>query len=267
MIRIGTAADEVALFASDMHLGDHDAKTAARFFAAFDRHAAQATHLFLLGDLFEAWAGDDQPDAQAHALVARLRRCVEGGRQVFALRGNRDFLLDVALPGTTGSGGAFSARSGARVIEDPSTIELFGRKVLIAHGDALCTGDVEYQNARAIVRSAAWQRDFLARSLAERLAIARELRATSEHVQAARALAGGEPSDVDAEAVVAAMRAAGVRTMIHGHTHRPARHRLDIDGREAERWVLPDWHAGRTPASDRGGFVRVDRDGWHTIED
>ncbi|MBW7923895.1 MAG: UDP-2,3-diacylglucosamine diphosphatase [Burkholderiaceae bacterium] len=147
MIEIGRNPADVALFASDMHLGEHDEATATQFLAAFDRAAAAATHVFLLGDLFEAWAGDDQPDAVASAFIARLAALARQGVALFVVRGNRDFLLDVPLPGASAVA-SFSQRSGAALLDDPSLLRLFGRRVLIAHGDALCTGDLDYQRAR-----------------------------------------------------------------------------------------------------------------------
>lgn len=263
MIAIGDDPADVALFASDMHLGEHDPATAAHFLDAFDRVAPVATHLFLLGDLFEAWAGDDQPDAIAAAFVARLRALADRDTQVVVLRGNRDFLLDLPLPGSELP--SFSARSRARLVDDPSTVRLFGRRVLLAHGDALCTGDVEYQRARAMARSDEWQRDFLARPLDERMAIAGRLRDESRRVQAARALEGGEPGDVDPGAVEQALRDAQAHALIHGHTHRPALHRHEVDGVECERWVLSDWQEPREGRPARGAFLRVDRDGWRLV--
>lgn len=264
MIEIGRDPDDVVLFASDMHLGEHDAASAAHFLAAFDRVAQPATHLFLLGDLFEAWAGDDQPDAVASAFITRLHGLAERGTAIFVVRGNRDFLLDAPLPAASAVA-PFSQRSGATMLDDPSLVRLFGGTVLLAHGDALCTGDLEYQRARAIVRSRRWQADFLARPLDERLAIARQLRDTSRRVQAARALEGGEPGDVDDEAVVEALRGARAQTLVHGHTHRPALHRHEVDGVPCLRWVLSDWHAGHDGEPARGAFLRVDRDGWHVL--
>ena len=266
MIEVGRTAREVALFCSDMHLGDHDPRTAARFFERLDAQARTASHLFLLGDLFEAWVGDDQPDAVAHALLDRLAALTAAGTRVYAMRGNRDFLLDVAYPpaAATRPLRSFGERSGATLVDDPCTVTLFGEPVLLAHGDALCIDDLDYQRARALARSDGWQRDFLARPLDERLRIAGELRGESRRVQAARAMGDTDPGDVTPEAVDAAMRSAGVRTMVHGHTHRPACHRWALDGAPALRWVLPDWHAG-SDGSSRGGFLRVDVSSWSPI--
>jgi len=266
VIEVGRTAREVALFCSDMHLGDHDARTAAHFLERLDAQARTASHLFLLGDLFEAWVGDDQPDAVAQALLERLAALAAAGTRVYAMRGNRDFLLDVAFPpeAATRPVRSFGERSGATLIDDPCTVTLFGEPVLLAHGDALCVDDVDYQRARALARSDGWQRDFLARPLDERLRIAGELRGESRRVQAARAMGDADPGDVAPEAVEAAMRNAGVLRLVHGHTHRPACHRWTLDGAPARRWVLPDWHAGSDGPS-RGGFLRVDASGWSTI--
>jgi len=267
VIEVGRAARDVALFCSDMHLGDHDPRTAALFLERLDAQARGASHLFLLGDLFEAWVGDDQPDEVARALLDRLEALGAAGAQVYAMRGNRDFLLDVPFPADAATRPlrGFAARSGATLLEDPCTIALFGEPVLLAHGDALCTDDVDYQRARAMARSDAWQRDFLRRPLDERRRIASELRGESRRVQAMRAMAADDPGDVAPQAVDAAMRAAGVRTMVHGHTHRPACHRWRLDGEPARRWVLPDWQAETGDAPARGGFLRVDASGWTTV--
>jgi len=265
MIEIGRSARDCALFCSDMHLGDHDPATAALFLERLAVHAREATHLFLLGDLVEAWVGDDQPDEAAAALVERLARLSAAGTRVLVMRGNRDFLLDVPFPPDAARrpDASFGARTGATLLEDPCTLRMFGAAVLLAHGDALCTDDQPYQRARAEVRSARWQAGFLRRPLAERLRIAHELRAESRRSQAARTMMGdADPGDVNPHAVDAALRAAGAHTMIHGHTHRPACHRWQLDGAPACRWVLPDWHAG-DPC--RGGFLRVDAAGWSRI--
>lgn len=277
---------DVGLFASDMHLGDHDPATAALFIERLAAAWPQASHVFLLGDLFEAWVGDDQPDAAARDALALFALITGSGRTLYVMRGNRDFLLD-AGPGApddraaAGPGAGpprFSARTGAAMLDDPCTATLFGQPVVLAHGDALCTDDIQYQRIRAQVRGAAWQTEFLARPLAERLAIARALRAESERVKAERlrgALSdhlpagvsadfrAGLPDDVNAEAVDGLLRASGALTMIHGHTHRPACHQWQLDGHAARRWVLPDWDA----ASGRGGLLLASADGFRQLGD
>ena len=276
MIEVGRAAHEVALFCSDMHLGDHDPRTAALFLAQLDAQARGTSHLFLLGDLFEAWVGDDQPDAVAQALLDRLASIGAGGARVYAMRGNRDFLLDVPFPAdaTTRPVRGFAARTGATLLDEPCTIALFGERVLLAHGDALCTDDVDYQRARAVARTDAWQRDFLRRPLDERLRIASELRGESRRVRAMRAtgamgtagaMGADDPGDVAQPAVDAALRAAGARTMVHGHTHRPGCHHWPLDGEPARRWVLSDWQAQTADVAARGGFLRVDAAGWAAV--
>ena len=240
--------DDRALFASDMHLAGQDPATVTAFIEALDRHGADATHLFLLGDLFDLWVGDDNHDAVADALGGCLERLAGGGREVWLMRGNRDFLIDTGAP-------TFSERHHARLLPDPCLIELFGERVLLAHGDALCIDDVPYQQLRAQMRSAQWQRSFLAQPLAGRLDFARNLRSRSEHEKQGKT---EMLMDVNETEVRRVMREAGVTTMIHGHTHRPAHHRDEADGVTLHRWVLPDWDA----AAGRGGFLRVDARGW-----
>lgn len=242
-----------ALFASDLHLGDHAPETAERFFALLGRYAGSASHLFLLGDVFDTWIGDDWADGVSATTISRLAALSRDGLRVFAMRGNRDFLLDVPLP-PSNAASPFSARCGARMLDDPCTIVLFGAPALLSHGDALCTDDDEYQRFRALTRDPGWQRAFLARPLEERIVVAQDLRARS-------ALSKGSKADylmdVNAAAVERAMRDAGARLLIHGHTHRPAHHRLRIDASDAQRWVLPDWE----PSAHRCGMLMVSADG------
>lgn len=246
VVRLGSS--EVALFASDIHMGEHDPATASWFLATLAQQAAQATHLFLLGDVFEAWVGDDQPGEVTARAIATLRAVCESGVSVFVMRGNRDFLLDCGPTGAT----AFSLRSGVTMLRDPAVVELFGHTVVLAHGDALCTGDKPYQQVRAEVRSPAWIERFFQQPLSDRLAFAREMRQRSqrEHLR-------GPAADVDVHAVAALLRAEQASTLVHGHTHLPARHALRIDGADAVRWVLPDWDV----ATCRGGFLRADATG------
>ncbi len=234
----GIPRDEPVLFASDVHLAPDSPRTAARFLAALERHAPQAAHLVLLGDLFELWVGDDGADPLADRLADTLSTLARGGTRVWMMRGNRDFLLDVPVPG--GPAASFSARCGATMLDDPTPIDLHGVPALLAHGDALCTGDLVYQQWRRTCRDPAWQRAFLERPLAERFAIGRSVRETSE---AGKREKPGALMDVDPAAVEAAMDAAGVTLLIHGHTHRPAIHRWHAGGRERTRFVLPDWDA------------------------
>jgi UDP-2,3-diacylglucosamine hydrolase len=266
---------------SDVHLGDHDPDTAEWFMAELAAHACAVSHLFVLGDLFEAWVGDDWADEVSSRLLAQFTRLSMAGIRLLVMRGNRDFLLDVGRPqdpcDALRSAASFSARCGATMLDDPCVIDLFGTQVLLAHGDALCTDDIDYQQFRLQARHPAWQQAFLAQPLEARIAAARAMRAQSEQSKGGKA---GYLMDVNAGAVADAMRRARVRCLIHGHTHRPAEHRFELDGALVERWVLPDWDAGGHPAtaapgppgraaerSRRGGFLRVDARGWQRLGD
>jgi UDP-2,3-diacylglucosamine hydrolase len=152
---------------------------------------------------------------------------------------------------------ALSTRCGALLLPDPSVVDLFGVAVLLTHGDALCTDDHAYQQLRTTLRMPQWQTEFLARPIAQRRAYARELRERSEQDKATKS---SHLMDVNDEAVAHSLRTAGVLTMIHGHTHRPARHATVLDRRQANRWVLPDWDV----SMQRGGFLTVHGGGWQT---
>ena len=222
---------------ADVHLHAADAATVQ----AFLRHLAQAPFdaLLILGDLFEVWIGDDlldDPgvDGALARQVATALQAVARNRVVALLHGNRDFLL----------GARFAAASGATLLPDPVRLDWGGWRWLLSHGDAWCVDDVDYQRFRAEVRDAAWQRSFLAQPRPARLQQARALRARSQAHQAARAQTGQPWADVDETVVAQARRAAGADGVIHGHTHRPAVHRM-ADG--ALRLVLSDWDAAAQP--------------------
>lgn len=240
------AGDDVGLFGSDLHLSADDPATLRLVLESLDEHAAGCTHLFLLGDLFDAWVGDDAPDEAADALLSAFGSLAARGVAVFAMRGNRDFLLGTPPPGVTADP---LGAHGARLLDDPCVVDLFGVRTLLTHGDALCTDDADYQAFRIATRSPEWQREFLSRPLAERQRVATGLRGESELAKGAKA-----PSimDVNARACVDAVRSNAAARLIHGHTHRPASHATPI-----ERWVLPDWDAQR----GRGGWLRVDARG------
>lgn len=255
MIRIGSG--DCALFASDVHIGAHAPDTAEGFLRELESHATGATHLFLLGDLFEAWVGDDWADPMCADAIERIAALAARGVEVYVMRGNRDFLLDVALPSPCHCTG-FSMRVGGRMIADPEIITLFGKRALLAHGDALCTDDEDYQRFRVLTRDPSWQRAFLSRPLDERVAIAGDLRARSELSKVAKA---EEIMDVTPSSVSRAISDARADLMIHGHTHRPATHAVRVDGRTVQRWVLPDWDA----ATGRGGLLKATEAGLETI--
>lgn len=237
---------EPVLFASDMHLSIESAATAEYFFDALARGPADARHLFLLGDLFEYWIGDDAPEPLAERLTDALRALVATGMQVWLMRGNRDFLLDTQGPAATCT--SYSARCGATLLPDPCPIELHGVPALVSHGDALCTDDTVYQAWRRTCRDPDWQKVYLARPAAERLALARQV---LEHSEAGKRERSTNLIDVNPDAVLDTMRAAGATLLVHGHTHRPALHRLDDAGTPRTRVVLPDWDA----AAGRGALL------------
>jgi UDP-2,3-diacylglucosamine hydrolase len=232
-----------ALFISDLHLAGERPATNEQFFGFLRGEAARAQALYVLGDLFEYWAGDDElTDGQGDPLAAEVASGFKAlairGVPVWIMHGNRDFLV----------GSGFLAASGAQFLPDPSVVQVAGQAVALLHGDTLCTDDHDYQAWRLTARSEAWQRDFRAKSLAERHAAVGALRDKSRQVIAAKP---AEIMDVNTDAVRQAFRQLGVRRMIHGHTHRPARHEIEVDGARCERWVLPDWYG-------RGGYLALD---------
>src|SRR5580704_6266024 len=227
------------LFVSDVHLDAGAPQATEQFLDFLATRAAAAEALYILGDLFEAWVGDDDQDEQKERVCAGLKSLAARGVACFALHGNRDFLL----------GAGFSGRSGCRLLSDPVITQLDGERVLLTHGDALCTDDHPYQELRSVVRDPAWQRRFLALPRAHRELLADEARAGSR-----RHTARTVPyiMDVNAAAVMAAFRAAQVRRMIHGHTHRPGVHDLEVDGSAAQRIVLGAWY-------EQGSYLSYER--------
>jgi len=206
-------------------------------FIHFLRSQAQhAQALYILGDLFEAWIGDDTPSAAADAVALELGQLADNGVPVFFLRGNRDFLL----------GSDYAARAGLRILPDPCVIDLYGKPVLLQHGDLLCTSDTVYQAFRAQTRDPHFIADFLAKPLAERIAFAQQARAASQNRQAELRQKHQQQfetiTDVSEEAVIDCFQRYGVKTMIHGHTHRPAIHSLSTKNGLCTRIVLGDWY-------------------------
>ncbi|WP_298928872.1 UDP-2,3-diacylglucosamine diphosphatase [uncultured Ramlibacter sp.] len=214
---------------SDLHLQASEPATFEAWRSYMRDTAADA--VFILGDLFEVWVGDDaaaQPGFAADC--AAVLQATSAARPVFFLHGNRDFLV----------GSAFLQSCGVTLLEDPSVLDFAGRRWLLSHGDALCLADTDYLRFRQQVRQAGWQRDFLAKPLAERQAIGRAMREQSE----ARKQPDSGWADVDSGAALAWLAAAGADVLVHGHTHRPARHALDA---VRERIVLTDWDASAVP--------------------
>lgn len=222
------------MFISDLHLDAERPETTAQFLSFLDTHCHGIEALYILGDLFEAWIGDDD-DAELPALVRdALRACHAGGTRLFIQRGNRDFML----------GTAFADSIGAQLLPDYALIDCLGEPTLLMHGDLLCTRDTEYLAFRAQAHNPLWQQQMLSQPLPVRRAIAEQARQASMAKQQQLIGAGqlDAITDVTPEEVVATLRRFGVRRLIHGHTHRPARHALDIDGQPAERIVLGDWY-------------------------
>ena len=223
-----------SLYISDLHLSEERAEANERFFRFIEDDAAGADALYVLGDLFEYWIGDDDLDSPFNAVVIGFfRRLTAAGTRLYFMHGNRDFLV----------GERFAAATGAALLADPTVMD----GVLLMHGDTLCTDDADYQAWRRTARDPAWQSGFLAKPLAARRATVQGMREKSKEVVSAKP---AEIMDVNDEAVRRALRQHGVSRLVHGHTHRPGLHRLQVDGRPCERWVLPDWYG-------RGGYLEI----------
>lgn len=230
------------LFLSDLHLDANRPATTQAFEALMAGEARHAEAVYLLGDLFEAYLGDDDDDDELPARVATATAAVRAsGVPVFFQRGNRDFLV----------GPDYAARAGWTLLPDPAVIELQGEPTLLLHGDLLCLDDTGYQALRRQLRDPAWQTGFLAQPLPARRAFAAKARAASAAAQSGRDESIGDASPAEVRRL---MNLYGVRRMIHGHTHRPALHRVPLAGGEGLRIVLGDWY---TQAS----VLRVDHDG------
>ena len=230
------------LFLSDLHLAPERPAAVAAFRAFCEGPARNAAEVYILGDLFDWWIGDDQlREPFASGVAADIRGVTQAGVPVFVAHGNRDFLL----------GERFMAATGAALLPDRQLVDIGGTRTLVSHGDELCTGDVAYQRYRARIRDPATQRRLLRLPLFVRRLIARWLRRKSRN---ATSLKPESIMDVEPSSVIAAFRDHGVARLIHGHTHRPATHVVDVDGRVCERVVLADWH-------DHGHYVEADASG------
>lgn len=229
------------LFIADLHLDDSRPQITQLFenFLAGEE-ARSADAVYILGDLVEAWLGDDD-DAELPARIARATRALrDSGVPVYFMVGNRDFLL----------GEGFARRAGFTLLDDGTVHDLYGRPTLLMHGDVLCTDDVAYQTVRKQVRTPEWKAQVLAMPLEARRALAAKARQDSKaHTSSTMETI----MDVNADAVADSMRRAGVTRLIHGHTHRPATHRFQLDGQPAERIVLGDWY-------EHGSVLRVTAD-------
>ncbi|CAB3691873.1 UDP-2,3-diacylglucosamine diphosphatase [Achromobacter dolens] len=235
--------------ASDLHLGPATPATAEAFLAFLLAAEEEAAALLLPGDIFDAWIGDDviraAPPWLATALTAL--RATAGRIPVWLGRGNRDFLIGEEL----------AAAVGAKLLPEPALLQTDYGDILLTHGDEFCTDDAAYQQFRQMVRNPRWQAEFLAKTIPERLAMAQQARGESQMANQGKSM---EIMDVNAGAVAQAFRDHGVKLMVHGHTHRPARHVLEVDGVKRERWVLPDWDCDHV-SPPRGGWLVIDGDG------
>jgi UDP-2,3-diacylglucosamine hydrolase len=241
------------LFISDLHLDGARPDITSQFLEFLRFEAATAERLYILGDLFEAWIGDDDPDADKTRVRTALRALTKGtstqpGVPCFVMHGNRDFLI----------GSRFAKDTGVQLIDDGTVVNLYGRRVLLMHGDTLCIDDQAYQRLRRIVRNPIIQWILRNLSLRQRLRLAAKMRAGSKaHIESADR-ATPYIMDVNQGAVVQALRSHGVDCVIHGHTHRPAIHDVDVDGKKATRIVLGDWY-------DQGSVLRWNEKGYELV--
>jgi UDP-2,3-diacylglucosamine hydrolase len=229
------------LFISDLHIDASRPPIVRQFLDFLEGEAACAEALYILGDLFESWIGDDDPDSAQTTAIQAIGALTRRGVPCFVMHGNRDFLLS----------SRFCRDSGAELLPDPIVVTLYGERILVMHGDALCTDDRAYQRLRATVRDPDWQRRFLKLPVRDRRALAGAARAGS---QAHTASVEYAITDVNADSVAQALRGSGLSTLLHGHTHRPAIHAIDVDGRPCTRIVLGDWY-------DQGSLLRWDENG------
>ena len=219
-----------AYFISDLHLAANRPETTAAFRDFLTGSACNASSLWILGDFFEYWAGDDECHTPyADELCSALKALAARGTPLFFMRGNRDLLI----------GSGFAARTGVQLLNDPTLIELNGQRFLLSHGDILCTDDLPYQAYRRQVNAPDWQAAFLARPLEERLAFIQQLRLQSEQAKQNKSMTA---MDVNTHAVTELLREYTRPALIHGHTHLPAHHLHIVDGETCNRWVLPEWH-------------------------
>ncbi len=245
---LASSLDEIrsAAFISDLHLaagGDHQLDLLAAFLSHLRQRSVAA--LFVLGDLFDAWPGDDfLENPFATRVAAMLKAESDAGVALYFMAGNRDFLI----------GEGFGNASGVEILSDPTAVVAAGRPMLLSHGDLLCTDDAAYQAFRDQVRSEDWRARFLAQPLAERQLIAANLRSESELAKAEKS---EHLMDVNHDAVVTLMRQHGHATLLHGHTHRPGKHQFEFDTELRERWVLPDWDFASSPPRG-GGVLAID---------
>jgi UDP-2,3-diacylglucosamine hydrolase len=247
MTNIGNESSH-SLFISDLHLCASRPAISKAFIQFLQNTASKAEQLYILGDLFEYWAGDDDLTHVDHEdIVQALKIVADAGTQIFLMHGNRDFLI----------GEQFAKATHIHLLQDPSEINLYDQRILISHGDELCKDDTRYQAFRAQVRSPAWQTEFLSHPLTARKAQIEALRLQSEQEKSNKSLA---IMDVNSDAVSALLRKHQYpEIFIHGHTHRPNTHNIVIDGHQCKRIVLGDWY-------EQGSCLRLDENGFSSQE-
>jgi UDP-2,3-diacylglucosamine hydrolase len=233
------------LLVSDLHLDGALPEAIAQFESFLSGPVRAAEALYILGDLFESWVGDDDDDPDRARVCAALRSLSGAGVACHVCHGNRDFLL----------GTGFEQRTGCRILADPTIVERYGERVLLTHGDALCVDDLSYQRLRSTVRNTSWQRRFMRLSLATRRTLAEAARAGSRNHTG---MVAPDVMDANPNAIVNVLRACRARTMVHGHTHRPGIHEFAVDGVPARRLVLGAWY-------EQGSYLRWDARGFAPV--
>ena len=247
------------LFLSDLHLGENTPEISASFkkFIQYCQHNFDnIDSVYILGDFFEFWVGDDYQSEYVKNIFNDLASLSNLSKKhsikCYFMHGNRDFLIG------KGSQAAFTQQTSFRIIEDPFCIELDAEKVLLSHGDSLCTDDIEYQKIRQMLRNDLWQKDMLSKSVEERIQIALASRQQSQQKQ--QQLEGQEYiADVNQEAVDELLRQYQCKTLIHGHTHRPDSHLFTLDGQQAKRIVLGAWY-------EQGSFLKYENQNFSTVK-
>lgn len=229
------------LFISDLHLETSKPEIGRQFLNFLGGEAREADALYILGDLFESWVGDDDPNPHYADIKGALKVLADSGVPIFFMHGNRDFMI----------GSQFADETGVTILDDPECIELHGDKVMLSHGDALCIDDKQYQQVRLMTRNPEWQAMMRAKPLQQRLAFAENARQQSQEYNDS---VGEDIMDVNQDAVVGTFRKRDIDILLHGHTHRPAIHEVDLKGRTGQRIVLGDWF-------EQGSVVRWDERG------
>lgn len=236
-----------ALFISDLHLCDTRPHITEAFLAFLQDIAIQAESLYILGDLFEYWAGDDDVETPFHQSICHAFTALSQHTHIYFMHGNRDFLI----------GDLFCAQTNITLLSDPTKVTIHTHDILLSHGDALCWEDTEYQKMRLQFRNLEWQNQFLAQPLAMRKQQIANIRMQSEQEKSKKSAI---IMDVNSQAVCELLTEFNYPPIfIHGHTHRPAQHQLSIEGHNITRWVLGDWY-------DQGSFLALDDQGFHTAK-